>query len=361
MQGQEELFETPGAAARSPWQLPLAAWIQIFKRVWAMIGFHNLWLLSGGVAFFTFLAITPLLASTVMIYGMIGDGAMVERQIASLTDIIPGDVAAVLERQLVAAVNTNAGAKGVALAVTLFFSLYGATRAAGGMISALNIINEEIETRNLLQFTLRAVSLTLAAIGIAVTGLSSASVFALLQTASSDLLGPVATPVVKLLTWIAALLLASFGFAMIMRFGPDRAPAKWRWLTPGSVLATVLFLAISFGFSLYVAYISDYNATYGSLSAIVVFLMWLVLSAFGVLLGALVNAEAERQTFTDSTEGAERPLGERGAVLADSTVLDGYMEQYREKTRLLEAERIARRLAMKEAMKKRMHLPHERD
>lgn len=319
---ENEPLDTLGTDASSPWQLPRSAWIEIIKRVWVGTGSHNLWLLAGGVAFFIFLALTPLIAATVMIYGLIGDVAMVHRQIAEISDVIPQDAAAVLERQLIAAVTTSAGATGLALGVALFFAIYGATRAAGGLISALNVVNEEIESRNIVQLTLRATWLTLAAIAIAITGLVSASVFAWLQMTSSGILGPVAAPVIKLLTWIVTLLLASVGFAVIMRFGPDRAYAKWRWLMPGAIIATVLFVAISFGFSLYVAYISDYNATYGSLSAIVVFLMWLVLSVFGVLLGALVNAEAERQTSRDSTSGPEKPLGERGAAMADSTVHD---------------------------------------
>lgn len=342
-------MDTPGAAARSPWQLPGSAWLQVIKRVWIMIGYHNLWLLAGGVAFFTFLAITPLIAATVMIYGVIGDVGMVRRQIDTLSSVIPADAASVLERQLIAVVNTNSGAKGLALGVALFFAIYGATRAAGGLISALNVINDEIETRSILRFYVRAIWLTLAAIAIAVTGLASASVFAWLQVTSSQFIGSVAAPMIKLLTWVVALVLASFGFAVIMRFGPDRAYAKWRWLTPGAVLSTVLFIAISFGFSLYVAYISDYNATYGSLSAIVVFLMWLLLSAYGVLLGALVNAEAERQTFLDSTTGPDKPLGKRGAVLADSTAANGRIETYKEKVGRQRSEHEARKVAREQA------------
>ena len=121
----------------------------------------------------------------------------------------------------------------------------------------------------------------------------------------------------KLLAWIIAILLGCGGFGVIMRFGPDRTAARWRWILPGALLATTLWIAISAGFSLYVAYVSDYNATYGSLSAIVVFLMWLFLSAYGVLAGALLNAEIERQTTIDSTVGPPKPAGERGAVLAD--------------------------------------------
>lgn len=318
----------PGSTARSPFALPGAAWKQILKRMWTMWGFHNLSLLGAGVAFFTFLAITPLIAATVMIYGLAGDVETVQRQMAALIEILPADAASVIENQLLRVVTTNAGVTGVALVIALFFAIYGGMRAASGLIGALNIINEEHETRGIVSLTLRAAWLTLAAILIALTGLVSGGVFAWLQTQADALMGEMAAFLFKLLAWVASITLGSIGFALIMRYGPDRRPAKWRWLAPGALLATVLWIAISFGFSLYVAYVSDYNATYGSLSAVVVFLMWLFLSAYGVLAGALLNAEIERHVEIDSTAGPDKPLGERGAVLADLAEGDLTMEQW---------------------------------
>jgi Predicted membrane protein len=297
--------------------MPRAAWLKVFNRVWVMTGFHELGLLAAGLAFYCFLALTPLIAATVMIYGLVGSVDTVRGQMASLVEVMPADAARVLEQQMLQIVSTSSGVTGLALVIALFFAVYGGMRAASGMISALNIINDEHESRGFVTLTLRAAGLTFAAILIALTGVLSGGVFAWLQTQTSVYLGGATQTLFKLLTWTAAIALGSAGFALIMRYGPDRRPAKWRWLTPGSVLATLLWIAISFGFSLYVAYISDYNATYGSLSAIVVFLMWLFLSAYGVLLGALLNAEIERQTYCDTTTGPERPPGERGAVLAD--------------------------------------------
>jgi len=282
-----------------------------------MTGFHELGLLSAGLAFYTFLALTPLIAATVMIYGLVGDVSTVRDQMQSIVQVVPAEVARLIQDQLIAIVTTSTGVKGLALIIALVFAIYGGMRAASGMVSALNIINEEHETRGILSLTLRAAGLTFAAILIALTGVLSGGVFAWLQTQTSIYLGEWTQLLFKLLTWVAAIALGSAGFAMIMRYGPDRRPAKWRWLAPGSLVATLLWIAVSFGFSLYVAYISDYNATYGSLSAIVVFLMWLYLSAYGILLGALLNAEIERQTVCDTTAGPSRPVGQRGAVLAD--------------------------------------------
>jgi membrane protein len=321
----------PGADAVTPLSLPAKAWWRIAKRVMVMSGFHELGLLAGGLAFFVFLALTPLIAATVMIYGLVGDVSTVRAQMEALTRVVPADASRLIEDQLLQIVSTSAGVTGVALVIALTLALYGGIRAASGMMSALNIINEEHETRGMIKLQIRRLLLTVAGVLLALSGIASGVVFAWLQNQTSVFLGASTQFLFKALTWIAALAIGSAGFALIMRFGPDRRPAKWRWLAPGSLLATVLWIAVSFGFSLYVAYISNYSATYGSLSAIVVFLMWLYLSAYGVLLGALFNAEIERQTFTDTTAGPNRPPGERGAVLAD--VLDNSVPSTRDLSR----------------------------
>ncbi len=184
--------------------------------------------------------------------------------------------------------------------------------------------------------------LTLAAIMIGLTGLISGGVFAWLTNLASPWFGMTASAV-KAIAWVAAFILGTTGFALLMRYGPDRRPAKWRWLTPGAVIATLLWMLTSFGFSLYVAYVSNYSATYGSLSAVVVFLMWLYLSAYGALLGALINAELERQTAADSTEGPDRALGDRGAVVADTVVTAALTEAYVQKRKRRRADYLARK------------------
>lgn len=326
--------------ARSPWRLSLRDAGQALKRIWLMWGFHNLSLLAGGVAFFTFLALTPLIAAIVMLYGLIADVATVERQIAALTGLIPPDAASVLESQLVQVVTTSSSITGIGLIVALSISVYGAMYAANGLIAALNVINTELETRGVIALARRAVFLTLAAVMIGLTGLISGGVFAWLTNFAGAWLEQLAV-IFKVGAWVSAFVLGTWGFALIMRYGPDRRPAKWRWLTPGAIVATGLWMASSFGFSLYVAYVTNYSATYGSLSAIVVFLLWLYLSAYGAPLGALVNAELERQTAADSTEGPDRPLGERGAVVADTVVSDNLTEVYLAKRKRRLADRIA--------------------
>ena len=332
------IVAVPGA--RSPWRFSFREANLALKRIWLTWGFHNLSLLAGGVAFFCFLALTPLIAAIVMLYGLVADISTVERQVAALKGLIPPDAASVLESQLVQVVTTNSSIAGIGLVVALAISVYGAMFAANGLIAALNVINTELETRGVIALTRRAIFLTLAAIMIGLTGLISGGVFARLTNLAGPWLGPLAV-LLKVGSWLSAFVLGAWGFALIMRYGPDRRPAKWRWLTPGAVIATFLWMASSFGFSLYVTFIANYNATYGSLSAVVVFLLWLYLSAYGALLGALVNAELERQTAADSTEGPDRPLGERGAVVTDTVISDSLTEAYLAKRKRRQTDRLA--------------------
>lgn len=285
------------------------SWKRAYRSVWTLASFHELGLLSAGLAFYCFLSVTPLIAATVMLYGLAGDRQHVAAQVASLTGVIPSEAARLLQDQLERIVATSAEVSGMALAVSLGLALFGGMQAARGMISALNVIDDVHETRSMMALAIRAGALTLAAVVIAITGIACGGAFAWLQSRAGG--GSASHLAFTVLTWAMALLLGSAGFAMIMRLGPDRAAPGWRHVAPGAVLATVLWLGVSFGFSAYVVYLGNYNATYGSLAAVVVFLMWLYLCAYGVLLGALLNVELGRE---DEARGlpARRAFRRRG-------------------------------------------------
>lgn len=335
----------PGAMGTSPLAMPRAAWWQIARRVYVMIGFHNLSLLAAGVAFFAFLAFVPLIASVVLLYGLIGDPQTVAGSIDLLRGLAPPEVLKILEEQLLAIVTSSKSAQGIGLGVAILVSLYGAMRAATAMIAALNIIYEEHETRNIVRQTFVAAAITLGMVLVAMIGIFSVSLFAYASRFLAPYIGDGAALLVQLATWIFAGALISFTFAIFFRFAPDRRAAKWRWLSVGSLLSTLLWVLITLGFGFYVANFTNYNATYGSLAAVVIFLMWLFLSANAVLLGAEVNSEIERQTMVDSTVGPDRPIGQRGAVMADSVALDEASRVLLEKKRRRRAAHLANRSA----------------
>ncbi|KPF76444.1 ribonuclease BN [Blastomonas sp. AAP25] len=325
--------QVPGARAHSPLDMPPSAWWAIIKRVYVMNGVHNLALLAAGVAFFVFLAFVPLIAVIVLLYGLIADPGTVANSLDLLNEVVPSEVLVIVREQLLQIVTTSSTQQGLGLVLALLFSTYGAMRAATAMMRALNIIYEEHETRGFFRTTVVAVMITLGMAGIAVVGLVSISLFSYVRNFLAPYIGASSLMLIQTLTWVVAAMLVSVTFAIFFRYAPDRRAAKWRWLSLGSMASTVLWLCITLGFGFYAANVSDYNATYGSLAAIVIFLMWLFLSAYAVLIGAEINAETERQTFRDSTVGADRPLGQRGAVLADSVALDEAEQAILEKQR----------------------------
>lgn len=280
-------------ADQSPWTVLHKGLLPILKKTAALWGQQNLSLVAAAVAFYTFLALTPLIAATVMTYGLLGSVETVERQMQTIIDVVPSDAAALIEDQLLAVVTASSGVTGFALVIALGIAVFGAMRAANSTIGALNIVNQTNETRGFVKRTILAILLTVAIVFVALIGLVSAGILAWMQGQIDGVLGGGSGTMISILTWAAAVVLCSAGFALIMRLAPDRKPPRWRWFAPGALLSTLLWVSISFGFSLYVSYVSDYSATYGSLSAIVVFLMWLFLSASTFLAGALLNSVIE--------------------------------------------------------------------
>jgi membrane protein len=196
-------------------------------------------------------------------------------------------------------------------------ALYSASSGVQTLFTALNIAYEEEETRGFVRFYLTSFAFTLAAVVGCAPGPGPARRRA--GPAGPPAAGARYAVVVRLGSLALLLALVAAGVAAIYRFGPSRAPASWRWLTPGSIAATVLWLLASLGFSWYVTNFAGYNETYGTLGGVIVLLMWLWISAYVVLLGAELNAELELQTAHDTTTGPPLPKGQRGAYAADHT------------------------------------------
>lgn len=310
-----------GRNADTPLQIPLRGWWQVLKRTYAEATDDNLGLIAAGVAFYGFLAMVPLLASLVLTYGIVVDPAEAARHIRDLTTMVPRDAARLIAEQLDGILKTSVDKKGFGLLLALGLAVYGAMKGAQALIIALNIVYEEREKRGFIRLTLLQAAMVLVAIAVAAGLLTAISLSAALETFIADI-GPLAALGVKVIGWIVAAGLASAAVAGLYRVAPSRADPRWRWVTPGSILATIGILATTAGFGWYAASLGDYNATYGSLGGVVVLLLWLWLSAYVLMLGGELNAELERQTERDSTTGPERPLGERRAKMADAVAPD---------------------------------------
>ncbi|WP_235889326.1 YihY/virulence factor BrkB family protein [Glacieibacterium frigidum] len=305
-----------GREAATPGQMPVRGWWQILRRTYAEAGNDNLGLVAAGVAFYCFLALVPLLGALVLTYGLVVEPADVTRHISAIASVIPAEAAKLIDEQLVNVVNSASGKKGLGLAAALALALYGAMKGAGALITALGIVYEQPETRGFVRTTLLQLAMTLGAVLLTVALLAAASASAFLEDLAGQL-SSVAAVAIKVGAWAVTAIVATFGIAAVYRYAPARRSPRWTWLTPGSVFACVGFVVATLGFGYYAARFGDYNATYGSLGAVVVLLFWLYLSAYVLLLGAELNSELEHQTARDTTTGGDKPMGTRGAVMAD--------------------------------------------
>jgi membrane protein len=184
------------------------------------------------------------------------------------------------------------------------------------MFDALNVAYDEEEKRGFFSLNLRSLTFTLGAIVFILLAVGAIVVIPVVLNFVG--LGAVAEWLLWLARWPALLAGVVLGLAVLYRYGPSREQAEWKWITPGSVVAAVLWLIASMLFSWYVANFGSYNETYGSLGAAIGFMTWMWLSTTIVLLGAELNAEIEHQTAKDTTAGPDRPLGRRGAEVADT-------------------------------------------
>ncbi len=308
--------DAAGREAERPSQIPPRGWFAILRRVMAEVKEDNVSLLAAGVAFYAMLAIFPAIIALVTVYGMVADPAEVESQVGEFAKGLPSGADQLITEQLRNVVNAGEQALSIGLALSLLAVLWSASGGVQGLVKSLNLVYDERETRGFLKLRGLSLLLTLGAIVVAVVALALITVF---PAVIDDLgLGEAGELAASIGRWVILALLVLVALAVLYRYAPDRANPRWRWLSWGAVVALVLWLLGSFGFSWYVDNFGKYNQTYGALAAVIILLLWLYLSAFAVLLGAEFDAEIERQTARDTTTGPERPLGQRGAEAADT-------------------------------------------
>jgi membrane protein len=276
----------------------------------------NVPLLAAGMAYYAVLAIFPAIIAAVTLWGIVADPAELGSQIASLLQPLPAAAREVIEPVLTSATGRAGAALSIGFIVSLAIALYSASGGMAGMIQGVNIAYDEDETRKFFRRRGLALVLTLGAI---VVGLVAIGLVVVLPAILESLgLGPVGEFLARWLRWPVLAVLVMAALAVVYRYAPDRENARFRWVSPGAVIATALWLIGSGLFSLYVTNFGNYNATYGTVAGIIILLLWLFLTGFIVLLGAEINAELERQTRRDTTTGEERELGTRRAEAADT-------------------------------------------
>lgn len=276
-------------------------------------------LVAGGVTFYLLLALFPALAAFVSTYGFFADPATVTQHIALLDDLVPVDGLQIIHDHLDSLTSQDSGTLGFGILIGLAIAFWSANNGVKAIFEALNIAYNETEKRSFIWLNLVAFTFTL---GVMLTAVVMVAAIGILPVALSFLrLDGMSELLLSLARWPLLILMIGAGFTLLNRYGPSREPAKWRWVTWGSALSTVIWLAASAGFSYYLQNFAEYNVTYGSLGAIIGFMMWTWVSVIILIMGAELNAEMEHQTTRDSTTGKPQPLGKRGAFVAD-TVAD---------------------------------------
>jgi membrane protein len=305
----------PGGEAERPTQIPARGWLQVAKRGWKEAKADHVPLLSAGVAYHASMAIFPALIALVAIYGLFADPATIATQLNSLTEALPPDARKIIIDQ-VTMLAARRAALSIGLIIAVLIALWSASGGISNLLSAVNAAYDEEEKRGFIKKRLLSLGLTIAAIVFMVIMLS---IVAVLPALLKSVFGTGALRwVFQILGWLILVVLVMAALAIIYRLGPERDAPKMKWVSVGALVATLIWLLASIGFSIYSSTFGNYAKTYGVFAGIVVLLFWLWLTAYAILLGAEINAEAEQQTIRDTTKGQEQPLGERGAVKADS-------------------------------------------
>jgi membrane protein len=302
-----------GRQAEAPQQIPPRGWMAIAKRTAKEVKADQVPLLAAGVAFYTLLALFPAIIAGVSIYGLVADPQTVRDQIDKLTQMLSPQTADLVGKQLIEVTSSAGGALGVATVVGILTALWSASSGMKALVTGVNLAYDETETRKFVKLRGLALLLTLGAM-------------LLLTVAGATIAGfpPIADNLPVALQWVVSILrfvvlavLLILGLAALYRYAPNRDKPKWTWVSWGSVVATVLWILASIGFSIYVNSFGNYNKTYGALAGIIILMFWLYLTAVIVLVGAELNTEMELQTARDTTKGPEQPMGERGGHAAD--------------------------------------------
>ena len=303
-----------GRSAVRPSQIPARGWQDIGWRVVYSYFGDQFGAIAGGVAYLVVLSLFPAMAAFISLYGLFFDVTQVREQLNMLAGVLPRDVLSILGTEMTRLAGSRKAGLTVAFAGSILLALWSAMAAVKVLFQALNVAYHETERRNIIRTNLTALVFTLAmmvfmAIVVGAVIVTPA-VFSFWGLNSEQ--GP------ALLRWPILLVANVVVLSVLYRYGPSRERPRWRWVTWGGVFASVFWLAASAAYAWYLSHMANYQATYGSLGAFMGFMVWIWLSVVVVLLGAKLNAEMEHQTARDTTTGAERSMGERGAVVADT-------------------------------------------
>ncbi|HKX15419.1 MAG TPA: YihY/virulence factor BrkB family protein [Propionibacteriaceae bacterium] len=293
----QEKVEVPGGKAERPTEIPARGWIQVVKRGWREAKADQVPLLAAGVAFYAFMAIFPALIAIVSIYGLFADPSTIANQLNSLTATLPDEAAQIITDQ-VTALSTRRQTLGISLVLSLLIALWSASAGTSNLLTAINVAYNAEEKRGFVKKRLMALGLTVAAIIFMVIILGLVAVLPPLLKVVFET-GALRW-VLQIVGWLIVVVLVPAALALLYRLAPDRDAPRMKWASVGALVATLIWLAASIGFSIYTSTFGNYAKTYGVFAGVVVLLLWLWLTMYAILLGAEINAESEQQTLPET-------------------------------------------------------------
>jgi membrane protein len=312
-----ELDPGRGRFADRPGEIPARGWKDILWRVYEGISEDRILANAAGVTYYALLALFPGIAALVSIYGLFADPAIIVSHLDAIAGFAPGGAVDVIRDQLTRLAAQGSTTLGISFVVGLLISLWSANAGIKALFDALNVVYQEKEKRSFIRLNAVTLSFTIATIAFLLIAL--AGVVALPVMLNYLPLPEVSRLLLEIARWPVLLVVVAFGLTLIYRYGPSRTEPRWQWITWGGAFAAITWLAASALFSWYATNFGTFNKTYGSLGAIVGFMMWMWLSIIVILVGAKLNAETEHQTARETTaRHPPKPLGWRDAKMADT-------------------------------------------
>lgn len=268
------------------WRLTPRDWLDVARTLWTEVRHDSVPIVAAGVAFYGVLGLIPALVIAVSLYGIFTDPSEAEQQVTALLEVLPESTARVVAGQIEPIATFSSAGLSFGVLASLAVLVWVASNAIRAVVRAVVIAYDQEGERSRLETRGIALALTVA---IIVAGVAAIFVVAVLPALLSGLDPTDSIVTLSNVRWLALAGGMFGGTALLYRFAPPRSPASWMDVLPGSLLATVLWLAVSFGFSVYVSSFASYNETYGFLGAAVVLLLWFFLTSFAVILGAELN------------------------------------------------------------------------
>ncbi len=268
----------------------------------AMADQANLGLIAAGVAFFAMFAIFPALAAIIAVFGLVADPSIVESQLELMRDVIPTEAFYLFDAQISRLLGARADTLGWATALSTGVALWSARAGVAALMRGLNAIKGEPNRGGIGHYAV-ALLLTICLVGIAVIALLIVVIAPIVLAFLP--LGGVAALALEAIRWSVALFILLAALGLLYRFGPNTVDVRTGWVSPGAIVVVVVWIAASVGFSAYLRNFGSYNEVYGSIGAVIALLMWLYISAYLVLLGAVLNVVLHRR---DALNGASGPI-----------------------------------------------------